>query len=244
MGKERRNMKLVVLNKEEVTIEPGASLTRMSTVIEKYEDLENLENKLTRENLKVANFVEEDVTVSTFTDMCAIDPLFTISKKDGKTLATFGIRKLTEAELQENDVNTAISYLSDEQAVTVKDLYPEYDPNGKSYKTGDRANINGILYKCLQDHISQDGWEPGNAPSLWVALNSGEHEGTKEDPIPVPDTVTTAGYEYVYGKYYSENGTTYLCKRGGVDNPEEMYGQKEILYYGPSALVGQYFEVA
>ena len=33
MGKESRNMKLVVLNKEEVNIEPGASLTRMSTVI-------------------------------------------------------------------------------------------------------------------------------------------------------------------------------------------------------------------
>lgn len=244
MGKERRNMKLVVLNKEEVNIEPGASLTRMSTVIENYADLENLEKKLTKENLRVANFVEEDVTVSTFTDMCTTDPLFTISKKDGKILATFGIRKLTEAELQENDVNTAISYLSDEQAVAVKDLYPEYDPNGKSYKTGDRDNKNGILYKCLQDHISQAGWEPGNAPSLWVALNSGEHEGTKEDPIPVPDTVTTAGFEYKYGKYYSENDTTYLCKRGGVDNPEEMYGQKEILYYGPSALVGQYFEVA
>lgn len=127
-------MKLVVLNKEEINIEPGASLSRMSTEIEKYTDLENLENKLTKENLKVANFVEEDVTVSTYTNMCVIDPLFLITKKDGKMFATFGLRKLTENELQENDVKTAISYLTDEQAVTVKDLYEEYDPNGKTTK--------------------------------------------------------------------------------------------------------------
>lgn len=235
-------MKLVVLNKEEINIEPGASLSRMSTEIEKYTDLENLENKLTKENLKVANFVEEDVTVSTYTNMCVIDPLFLITKKDGKMFATFGLRNLTESELQEEDVQMALTYLTDEQALTVKDLYEEYDPNGKNYKKGDRANKDGFMYKCLQNHVSQPGWEPGIAPSLWVALNSGEHKGTQEDPIPVPDTVTTAGFEYEYGKYYSENGEIYLCKRSGVENPEEMYGQKETLYYGPSALVDQYFE--
>lgn len=235
-------MKLILSNKEEVNIEPGASLSRISSVIGSYAELDNLEKNLTRENLKEVKFVEEDVTVSTFTDMCTTDPLFAITKKDGNTVVTFGIRKLTENELQENNVKTAISYLTDEQAVTVKDLYEEYDPNGKNYKKGDRTNKDRVLYKCLQDHTSQEGWEPGAAPPLWVALNSEEHEGTKEDPIPVPDTVTIAGFEYEYGKYYSENGTTYLCKRGGVENPEEMYGKKEILYYGPAALVGQYFE--
>ena len=234
-------MKLILFNKEEVNIEPGASLSRISSVIGNYAELDNLEKILIRENMKEVKFVEEDVTVSTFTDMCTMDPLFTITKKDGNTVVTFGIRKLTENELQENNVKTAIAYLTDEQAVAVKDLYEKYDPNGKNYKKGDRANKDGVLYKCLQDHVSQPGWEPGGAPSLWVALNSEEHEGTKEDPIPEPDTVTTAGFEYEYGKYYSENGTTYLCKRGGVENPEEMYGQKEILYYGPSALVGHYF---
>lgn len=63
-----------------------------------------------------------------------------------------------------------------------------------------------------------------------------------EDPIPVPDSVTTSGFTYVYGKYYEENGIAYICKRGGVENPEEMYGQEETLYYAPSALIGQYFE--
>lgn len=67
--------------------------------------------------------------------------------------------------------------------------------------------------------------------------------GTLEDPIPVPDSVTTSGFTYVYGKYYIEGETIYLCKRAGVENPEEMYGQEETLYYGPAAMVGQYFEI-
>lgn len=45
-------------------------------------------------------------------------------------------------------------------------------------------------------------------------------------------------------KYYIENELVYLCKRGGVLNPESMYGQKEKLYFKPSALIGQYFEIA
>ena len=65
---------------------------------------------------------------------------------------------------------------------------------------------------------------------------------TLEGPIPVPDSVTTSEFTYVYGKHYIEDGIIYFCKRAGVENPEEMYGQEETLYYGPSALIGQYFE--
>lgn len=75
-------------------------------------------------------------------------------------------------------------------------------------------------------------------------MDTGEHAGTLEDPIPVPDTVTIAGMEYVYGKYYQEGDTVYLCKRGGVEDPESMYGQKEKLYFSPSAMIGQYFVIA
>lgn len=47
----------------------------------------------------------------------------------------------------------------------------------------------------------------------------------------------------LYGKYYVEDDAIYICKRGGVENPEEIYGQKVTLQYPPSQLVGQYFEV-
>ena len=70
-----------------------------------------------------------------------------------------------------------------------------------------------------------------------VAVDSGEHAGTQEDPIPVPDTVETAGMEYERGKYYQEGDTVYLMNRQGMND-----GETVILYFAPSVLVGQYFE--
>lgn len=128
--------------------------------------------------------------------------------------------------------------LTDAQAITVKAIYPKYDPNGVLYPSCFKVQHNGDLYKCQQEHTSQPGWEPGVAPSLWVLVETGEQEGTKEDPIPVPDTVTTAGMEYEKGKYYSEGGTVYLMNRQGMSD-----GEKVTLYFPPSALVGQYFEI-
>lgn len=136
--------------------------------------------------------------------------------------------------------------LTDEQAITVKAIYPVYSANGVLYPVDFKVTQNGVLYKCLQEHTSQPGWEPGTAPSLWAAVASGEQAGSIEDPIPVPDSVTTSGFEYEYGKYYSEGDITYLCKRGGIpdEQAEAMYGEKIMLYFPPSALVGQYFSIA
>lgn len=136
--------------------------------------------------------------------------------------------------------------LTDAQAITVKAIYPAYDPNGVLYPVDYKVLQDDVLYKCLQEHTSQPDWAPGVAPSLWAAVASGEQEGTLEDPIPVPDSVTTSGFEYEYGKHYSEGDVTYLCKRGGIpdEQAEAMYGQKVTLYFTPSTLVGQYFSVA
>lgn len=134
--------------------------------------------------------------------------------------------------------------LPDTQAVTVKAIYPAWSPDGVQYAVDYKVLHEDILYKCISAHTSQADWAPGIAPSLWTAVETGEHAGTQEDPIPVPDTVTTAGMEYEYGKYYQEGDTVYLCKRGGVEDPESMYGQKEKLYFPPSAMVGQYFVLA
>ena len=53
-------------------------------------------------------------------------------------------------------------------------------------------------------------------PTLFEQLDKDDHEGTLEDPIPVPESVTTSGFTYIYGKYYSWQDKLYLCKRGGV----------------------------
>lgn len=129
--------------------------------------------------------------------------------------------------------------LTDEQALEAKVLYPEWDPASAAYAEGFKVLYDGILYKCISAHTSQADWAPGVAPSLWTAIENGEHAGTKEDPIPVPDTVTTAGMEYEKGKYYVENSMVYVMDRQGMEE-----GGKVTLYFAPSALVGQYFSVA
>ena len=129
--------------------------------------------------------------------------------------------------------------LTDAEALEAKVLYPNWSPNSIEYTTGYKVLYEDILYKCISEHTSQESWAPGVAPSLWTAIESGEHAGTLEDPIPVPDTVTTAGMEYEKGKYYSEGDTVYLMDRQGMNE-----GEKVTLYYAPSALIGQYFSVA
>ena len=72
----------------------------------------------------------------------------------------------------------------------------------------------------------------------WAAIGIGEQAGTIDSPIKIPDDVATSGMEYEYGKYYMESGTTYLMDRQGMS-----IGDAVILYFPPSALEGQYFEV-
>ena len=138
---------------------------------------------------------------------------------------------------------------TDAQAVEVKGLYADWedDPDGYAYDVQNqkdkRRNFGGILWNLNKNHQKQKDRFPGAEPTLWTQLVEG-YEGSYSDPIPVPDSVNVSGFEYEYGKYYIENELVYLCKRGGVLNPESMYGQKEKLYFKPSALIGQYFEIA
>lgn len=147
-----------------------------------------------------------------------------------------------QAEVQQAAVLVAqlqAQSLTDAQAITAKAIYPAWSPDGVQYPVDYKVLQDDVLYKCLQEHTSQENWAPGVAPSLWTAVETGEHAGTLEDPIPVPETVTTAGFEYEKGKYYSEGGAVYLMDRQGMDA-----GDKITLYFAPSALIGQYFVLA
>ena len=114
---------------------------------------------------------------------------------------------------------------TDEQALKVPSLYPAWRP-GMDCKAGDRVQRGGALYKALQDHTSQDGWEPENAPSLWTEICE-THAGTLDDPIPYSGNMALEA-----GKYYSQSGAVYLCTRDTV-NP---------VYSDLADLVGLYVE--
>ena len=124
-------------------------------------------------------------------------------------------------------MDSAGEMLTDEQAVTVPMLYKAWEV-GVEYITGERRLYADKLYKCLQSHTSMDGWSPDLTPALWTAIDE-THAGTIDDPIPYSGNMALEN-----GKYYSQDGVTYLCTRDTV-NP----------VYSPLAdLVGLYVEVA
>ena len=59
--------------------------------------------------------------------------------------------------------------LTDEQAATVPQLYPEWEL-AASYGIGDRVRYSDGFYKCLQAHTAQADWNPAEAESLWVSI--------------------------------------------------------------------------
>ena len=65
--------------------------------------------------------------------------------------------------------NDAKKIEDDAKALEVKHLYPKWRA-GVAQITGDRVNHEEDLYKCLQDHMTQEGWEPNAAPSLYAKI--------------------------------------------------------------------------
>lgn len=66
-------------------------------------------------------------------------------------------------------IEKAALSLSDEDALEAVNLFTNWKKDTE-YEKETRVNYNGILYKCLQSHTSQEAWTPTNAPSLWAKV--------------------------------------------------------------------------
>ena len=97
---------------------------------------------------------------------------------------------------------------TDEQALTVQAIYPAWR-SGVSYTAGQRVLYNAVLYKVLQAHTSQTGWEPENAPSLWAKVLIPDPEVVPE--WEQPDSTNP----YMTGDKVTHNGKTWVSD---VDN--------------------------
>lgn len=60
--------------------------------------------------------------------------------------------------------------MSDYMALQYTELFASWTGDGVAYKAGDRVRYNDILYKVLQDHISQGGWRPESTSSLYAKV--------------------------------------------------------------------------
>lgn len=153
------------------------------------------------------------------------------------------IRKTKEAakgnmEYLEAKVNQALSLfamaintmnLTDEQALSVKNLYPEWSTFiNKKLEKDYKVLYQDKLYKVRQAiAVVLENQPPSiETAALYEEINE-TNAGTQEDPIPYNNNM-----ELFAGKYYSQDGVVYKCTR----NTEQA------VYHNLSDLVGLYVE--
>lgn len=120
-------------------------------------------------------------------------------------------RPLSESEVLTLLIPQQINTLSvdDNTALRMKGFYPEWAA-GVEYSVGYKVKRGGELWRVIQAHTSQAGWEPENAASLWEQINE-THAGTKDDPIPY-----SGNMELKAGLYYMQDWEIYLCTRDSI----------------------------
>lgn len=128
-----------------------------------------------------------------------------------------------------NQVNTVD--IPDQTSLRMIDYYPKFeDIIGQTVKMGFKFVYNNKLYKTIQDNLLiQSHYIPDvGTESLYSRIDV-EHTGTIIDPIPYDGNM-----ELFEGKYYIQNGITYLCTRSsGV-----------ALYHALSDLIDLYVKLA
>ncbi len=129
---------------------------------------------------------------------------------------------------------------TDETALANLNLYPLFDTIKGTYQHKGkkcRYEVDGKmkLFKFKPDDVTENGtfiaenWLPTDQ-TVWEPIDV-SHAGTLADPIPAEPGMT-----YVYGKFYIEGETVYLCKRQGEAGEITLHAL-------PSQLIGNYFEV-
>lgn len=107
------------------------------------------------------------------------------------------------AILNQATINCASN--TDEQALEVQSLYPEWVSlaEGTTLKVGDRVNHEGLLYNVLQEHKKQATWNPIDAPSLFARV-------LIVDPSVVSEWIQPDSTNpYMKGDKVSHNGKTW-----------------------------------
>lgn len=108
------------------------------------------------------------------------------------------MNKLQCAEQLRKALQMFAQSLSDDEAMEVATVYPEWTVN-TAYKINEMVTYgeNEVgdpqLYRCVQAHTSQADWTPDATPALWTAI------GVAPDNIPIWSQPTGAHDAYNIG---------------------------------------------
>jgi len=111
--------------------------------------------------------------------------------------------------------------LEDSDAAYVPMLYERWEPDHE-YIVGKRLYHNGVLYRVLQSHFSQENWEPQDVPALYAVV-------LIPDPTVIPEWVQPDSTNpYMKGDKIRHNGKNWIST---VDNnvwEPGVYGWDEL----------------
>jgi hypothetical protein len=113
----------------------------------------------------------------------------------------------------------ASASLSDEDALNGVELFPVWAV-GVDYALDIRVRYDGKLFRCVQAHTSQIGWEPPDVPALWT-------EVAKPGEIPVwkQPTGTQDAYRIGYKVHFPDkDGPVYISTLDYNTYAPDIYG--------------------
>ena len=155
---------------------------------------------LIRDGMQVINPTEEQVTADGWTEYVP-EPYVPQPKLEPYDYeVTAALKSMIQPQLMA---------LSDNEALKVKSLYPSWSSKiGEEVDAGEKLYYDDKLIRVRQKHTVQEQYPPSvDTAALYEGINE-MHAGTLEDPIPYNNNM-----ELENGKYYSQNGITYLCTR-------------------------------
>ena len=196
---------------------------------------------VTRESLKVAGgpdlAVGEFVTIvreyddCTITDRCrVVERYHTENGPDGVRYDFYVIYRDTDRTkaMAATQQATEIAFVvlaegGSIDAVTAgehRELFASWEA-GVAYTVGQYRNSGEKLYRCVQAHTSQEGWEPENTPALWaVAADPAEEWPAWSQPLGAQDA-------YAKGAKVSHGGKRWTSDVDGNVWEPGAYGWTE-----------------
>lgn len=131
--------------------------------------------------------------------------------------------------LRKNEQTSSITFVTLAEAgsidtVTAGEHTEMFSPweNSVGYTAGQLRSYKNKLYKCLQAHTSQAGWEPDAAASLWaVAADPAEQWPDWSQPVGAHDA-------YAMGTQVSHNGKHWTSTADANVWEPGVYGWNEV----------------
>lgn len=139
----------------------------------------------------------------------------------------FGVVKEEEVEQLRQAIDELALTLNDEQAANTPILFKIWLPS-ITMNVGERYRYNDKLYKVLQQHVSQYGWEPDKAPSLFARILTSENS----EPIEWEQPNSTNGYaigdKVIHnGKVWVSTANDNVWEPGVLGAPWEIESNEE-----------------